>query len=198
MPFNFRSLLGEHVREFVPCGFQIGSVLEGGPHYVGGFKANRELVSETVVVCSGEKWRIRRHHGNRAKIEISLAVFCFVFQFFDRASRCADGFPAHAVFTGDHDAAANVFRGAAARTLGLTRADHVLVVRPERLRFGEAGLPGVVRERRYTGSSAFFQIEADDGQRFEVLAEPDGAQVGARVYVEATRLIALPDGAPRR
>ena len=93
---------------------------------------------------------------------------------------------------------ANVFRGAAARTLGLTRADHVLVVRPERLRFGEAGLPGVVRERRYTGSSAFFQVEGDDGQRFEVLAEPDGAQVGTRVYVEATRVIALPDGAARR
>src|SRR3989442_782589 len=93
---------------------------------------------------------------------------------------------------------ANVFRGAAARALGLTRADYVLVVRPERLRFGDAGLPGVVRERRYTGAAAFFQIEGDDGQRFEVLAEPDGAQVGARVYVEATRVIALPDEAGRR
>ncbi len=93
---------------------------------------------------------------------------------------------------------ANVFRGAAARALGLTRADHVLVVRPERLRFGDAGLPGVVRERRYTGSAAFFQVEGDDGQRFEVLAEPEGAQVGARVYVEATRVIALPDGAGGR
>src|SRR3989441_10940314 len=93
---------------------------------------------------------------------------------------------------------ANVFRGAAARALGLTRPDYVLVVRPERLRFGDAGLPGVVRERRYTGAAAFFQIEGDDGQRFEVLAEPDGAQVGARVYVDATRVIALPDEAGRR
>src|SRR2546427_4205173 len=93
---------------------------------------------------------------------------------------------------------ANVFRGAAAHALGLTRPDQVLVVRPERLRFGEAGLPGVVRERRYTGAAAFFQIEGDDGQRFEVLAEPDGAQLGARVYVDATRVIALPDEAGRR
>src|SRR5205823_10539925 len=95
---------------------------------------------------------------------------------------------------------ANVFRGAAARALGGDRAQNnqVLVVRPERLRFGGAGLPGVVRERRYTGAAAFFQIEGDDGQRFEVLAEPDGAQVGTRVYVEATRVIALPDGAARR
>ena len=90
---------------------------------------------------------------------------------------------------------ANVFRGAAARALGATRPDQVIVVRPERLRFGEAGLPGVVRERRYTGSAAFFSIEGDDGQRFEVFAEPDEARVGDRVYVEATRLIALPDGA---
>jgi ABC-type Fe3+/spermidine/putrescine transport system ATPase subunit len=90
---------------------------------------------------------------------------------------------------------ANVFRGAAARALGLTQPDHVLVVRPERLRFGDAGLPGAVRERRYTGSAAFFQVEGADGQRFEVLAEPDAAEVGARVYVEATRVIALPDGA---
>lgn len=85
---------------------------------------------------------------------------------------------------------ANVFRGAAARALGANGAG-VLVVRPERLRFADAGLPGVVRERRYVGAAAFFTVEGDDQQRFEVLAEPDAAKVGERVYVEATRGIAL-------
>jgi ABC-type Fe3+/spermidine/putrescine transport system ATPase subunit len=87
---------------------------------------------------------------------------------------------------------ANVFRGNAARALGANgRADQVVVVRPERLRFADAGLSGVVRERRYTGSAAFFLIEGDDHARFEVLAEPDAARVGERVYVEATRMITL-------
>jgi len=85
---------------------------------------------------------------------------------------------------------ANVFRGGAARALG-ARESAVVVVRPERLRFARAGLPGVVRERRYTGAAAFFLIEGDDHDRFEVLAEPDAAQVGERVYVEATRVITL-------
>jgi putative spermidine/putrescine transport system ATP-binding protein len=85
---------------------------------------------------------------------------------------------------------ANVFRGDAARALGANGAG-VLVVRPERLRFADAGLPGVIRERRYVGAAAFFLVEGDDQQRFEVLAEPDAAQVGARVFVEATRVIAL-------
>jgi ABC-type Fe3+/spermidine/putrescine transport system ATPase subunit len=87
---------------------------------------------------------------------------------------------------------ANVFRGRAARALGGSASgDGVLVVRPERLRFASAGLPGVVRERRYTGAAAFFLVEGDDKERFEVLAEPDAARVGERVYVEATRVIAL-------
>ena len=85
---------------------------------------------------------------------------------------------------------ANVFRGRAARALGAT-GDGVVVVRPERLRFASAGLPGVVRERRYTGAAAFFLVEGDDEDRFEVLAEPGAARVGERVFVEATRVIAL-------
>lgn len=85
---------------------------------------------------------------------------------------------------------ANVFRGQAARGLGAP-GDGVVVVRPERLRFADAGLPGVVRERRYVGAAAFFLIEGDDHARFEVLAEPDAARVGDRVYVEATRMIRL-------
>jgi len=86
---------------------------------------------------------------------------------------------------------ANVFRGAAARAL--SGADGVVVVRPERLRFAAAGLPGVVRERRYTGAAAFFLVESESGERFEVLAEPDAAQVGGRVFVTAERVIRLPE-----
>jgi len=87
---------------------------------------------------------------------------------------------------------ANVFRGPAARTLagaGAGAGDGIVVVRPERLRFGDAGLPGVVRERRYTGAAAFFLVESDSGERFEVLAEPDAAKVGDRVFVAAQRVI---------
>ena len=86
---------------------------------------------------------------------------------------------------------ANVFRGAAARAL--SGADGVVVVRPERLRFAAAGLPGVVRERRYTGAAAFFLVESESGERFEVLAEPDAAQVGGRVFVAAERVIRVPE-----
>ncbi len=85
---------------------------------------------------------------------------------------------------------ANVFRGDSARVLG-GNGKGVVVVRPERLQFADAGLPGIVRERRYTGAGAFFLVEGDDHERFEVLAEPDAARVGQRVYVEATRVIAL-------
>ncbi len=82
---------------------------------------------------------------------------------------------------------ANVFRGAAARELA--GGAELVVVRPERLRFAGAGLPGVVRERRYTGAAAFFLVESESGERFEVLAEPDAAKVGDRVFVEAERVI---------
>ncbi|HEV8399595.1 MAG TPA: ABC transporter ATP-binding protein [Gemmatimonadales bacterium] len=86
---------------------------------------------------------------------------------------------------------ANVFRGPSARALagGADAGDSPVVVRPERLRFADAGLAGVVRERRYTGASAFYIVESDAGERFEVLAEPDAAKVGDRVYVQAERLI---------
>jgi ABC-type Fe3+/spermidine/putrescine transport system ATPase subunit len=83
---------------------------------------------------------------------------------------------------------ANVFRGAAARALG---GDDLIVVRPERLRFAGAGegLAGVVRERRYTGAAAFFFVESDTGERFEVLAAPDAAKVGDRVFVTAEQVM---------
>jgi len=83
---------------------------------------------------------------------------------------------------------ANVLRGAMARAVG-GRDGQVLVVRPERLRFADAGMPGTVKERRYTGAWAFYLVESDAGERFEVLADPGAARVGERVYVEAVRAI---------
>ena len=86
---------------------------------------------------------------------------------------------------------ANVFRGDAARALCGDAPRGEIVVRPERLRFASSGqgLSGVVRERRYTGAAAFFTVETDAGERFEVLAEPDAAQVGERVHVQAVKAI---------
>src|SRR2546428_6940785 len=82
-----------------------------------------------------------------------------------------------------------------ARAVG-GRDGQVLVVRPERLRFADAGMPGTVKERRYTGAWAFYLVETDAGERFEVLADPRAARVGERVYVEAVR--AIPFAAPSR
>ena len=81
-----------------------------------------------------------------------------------------------------------MFRGAAARALG--GADgQVAVVRPEAFRFSEIGIPGVVKERRYTGAAAFYLVDGGRGERFEVLAAPGAARVGDRVFVEATRVL---------
>jgi ABC-type Fe3+/spermidine/putrescine transport system ATPase subunit len=92
---------------------------------------------------------------------------------------------------------ANVFRNAAARSFG-GREGTVTVVRPERLRFAGAGVPGTVRERRYTGAAAFFLIEGEHGERFEVLAPPGAAHVGERVFVEATQVSTFPDDGTSR
>jgi ABC-type Fe3+/spermidine/putrescine transport system ATPase subunit len=88
---------------------------------------------------------------------------------------------------------ANVFRGKAAATLGHAGPNQVLVVRPERLRFASTGLRGVVRERRYTGAGAFYLLDGEDGERFEVWTEPDAARVGEPVHVQASRVIVLRD-----
>jgi ABC-type Fe3+/spermidine/putrescine transport system ATPase subunit len=90
---------------------------------------------------------------------------------------------------------ANVLRGPAARAFG-GREGEVVVVRPERLRFADAGFPGIVRERRYTGPAAFFLVEGDDGARFEVQAGPETARVGERVYVQAAGMIGFAEPAP--
>jgi ABC-type Fe3+/spermidine/putrescine transport system ATPase subunit len=83
---------------------------------------------------------------------------------------------------------ANVFRGAAAVSLG-GRPGQTLVVRPEALRFAASGLAGLVAERRYTGAGAFYLIDGETGDRFEVQATPDAARVGERVTVQATRVL---------
>jgi ABC-type Fe3+/spermidine/putrescine transport system ATPase subunit len=86
---------------------------------------------------------------------------------------------------------ANLFRGAAARAFGGTESS-ILVARPEQLRFADAGVPGIVRERRYTGAAAFYLVEGDHGERFEVQAEPAAARVGERVYVQAAHVMSFP------
>ena len=87
---------------------------------------------------------------------------------------------------------ANVFRNAAARSFG-GHEGTVTVVRPERLRFGDAGVPGTVRARRYAGAAAFFLVETEHGEQLEVLAAPNAARVGQHVLVEATQVITFPD-----
>ena len=90
---------------------------------------------------------------------------------------------------------ANVLRGAAARAFG-GPGGAVVVIRPERLRLGAADGPeGVVRERRYTGAAAFYQVEGD-GWRVELLGAPDAAALGARVRLTADRLLVFPEAAP--
>ena len=88
---------------------------------------------------------------------------------------------------------ANVVRGALARALG-ARDGQIVVVRPERLRFADAGVPGVVRERRYTGAAAFYQVDTEPGDRLEVQAGPGAARVGERVYLEATGVMTFAEG----
>jgi ABC-type Fe3+/spermidine/putrescine transport system ATPase subunit len=87
---------------------------------------------------------------------------------------------------------ANVVRGPTARALGAA-AGELAVVRPERLQFADAGMPGVVRERRYTGATAFYHVVTDTGDRLEVLAGPGAARVGERVYLEATGVLTFPE-----
>ena len=83
---------------------------------------------------------------------------------------------------------ANVVRGPAARALGVSDGQ-VAVVRPERLRFADSGLAALVKERRYTGAAAFYEIETEHGARLDVLAAPDAARVGDRVHVVAVRVM---------
>src|SRR5204863_6749648 len=53
---------------------------------------------------------------------------------------------------------ANVLRGKTAQVFGATPGQ-VLVVRPERLALGDAGVPGAGRRRRYRGAAAFTRAD---------------------------------------
>src|SRR5216110_3469408 len=75
---------------------------------------------------------------------------------------------------------ANVLRGKTAQALGAGPGE-LLVVRPERLMLADAGVPGVVRERRYTGAAAFYLVETEPGDRVEV--EGGGAREIGRAHV---------------
>jgi len=91
---------------------------------------------------------------------------------------------------------ANVVRGRLARVLG-ARDGQIVVVRPERLQFADSGVAGVVRERRYTGAAAFYQVDTEPGERLEVQARPGAARVGERVYLEATGVMIFGEGGAR-
>lgn len=76
-------------------------------------------------------------------------------------------------------------------------ADHLapgtavsVVVRPEALRFAEAGLPGTVTECRYTGARAYFLV-AVDGGTLEVEAPVRAATLGQQVRLAADRALAF-------
>ena len=92
---------------------------------------------------------------------------------------------------------ANVFRAEAARAVGGGPGE-VVVVRPEALRFGDAGVPATVRERRYAGASALYLVEGDRGDRFEVLASPGAARIGDRVHVEVLRRLTFAEAGGTR
>ena len=96
------------------------------------------------------------------------------------------------LFVGTFVGRANVLRGDAARELGAAPG-HVVLVRPDQLRFGANGLRGVVAERRYTGSTAFFTVALERGERLEVEAAPDAARVGDRVAVGAGETLIFPE-----
>ena len=98
------------------------------------------------------------------------------------------------LFVGTFVGRSNVLRGAAARALGAAEGQ-VVLVRPEQLRIGANGLRGVVVERRYTGSTAFFGVTIESGERLEVEAAPDAACIGDRVSLDAGRTMRFPEPA---
>jgi len=101
------------------------------------------------------------------------------------------------VFAATFVGRANVFRGEAARAVGGGPGE-VVVVRPEALRFGDAGVPATVRERRYAGATALYLVESDRGDRFEVLASPGAAKIGDRVHVEVLRRLTFAEAGGTR
>jgi hypothetical protein len=69
-------------------------------------------------------------------------------------------------------------------------------VRPEALRFSaDGGLPGTVREYRYTGARAFFNVEvAEGGGLVEVEAPIGTVEIGQGVRLAASAARAFAEG----
>ena len=87
---------------------------------------------------------------------------------------------------------ANVLKGSGALAFG-GEAGQVLVIRPEHLRIVKGpGVAGVVKERRFTGASAYLHVEITGGARVEVLVEPRAAAVGDQVTLAAVRKVVFP------
>src|SRR6266705_1201444 len=80
-------------------------------------------------------------------------------------------------------------RGPGAGGSGRVRAPHGAGALRRSATAGGAG----VRDRRYTGATAVFQVETERGDRLEVLARPDAARVGERVYLEAAGVMTFPE-----
>jgi len=82
-------------------------------------------------------------------------------------------------------------------TAGVTDGDSVdLVVRPEGLVFspdaGAGTVEGRVDASRFAGRAAYFDVALPSGEALEILAGPDAAPVGARVFVRPAQGGPLP------
>ena len=87
---------------------------------------------------------------------------------------------------------ANVLRDGGARAFG-GKPGEALVIRPEHVRLvAGSGVAGVVKERRFTGASAYLTVEIEGGVRVEVLTAPGAAKVGDRVTLAADRKAVFP------
>ena len=88
---------------------------------------------------------------------------------------------------------ANVLKDGGARGFG-GRPGETLVIRPEHLRLvSGGGVPGVVKERRFTGANAYLSVEIDGGVQVEVLAAPGAGKVGDQVTLSADRRTVFPE-----
>jgi putative spermidine/putrescine transport system ATP-binding protein len=97
-------------------------------------------------------------------------------------------------------AAGPVWRAAGAGDLAEGAAVDV-VVRPEGLKLSDVqtpeGLPGEVAGRRYAGRVALYDVALDGGGAVEVLASPDAARMGQRVFVTPDSEGPVPRAFPR-
>jgi hypothetical protein len=76
-----------------------------------------------------------------------------------------------------------------------------VVVRPESLKLSDAqtaeALPGEVAGRRYAGRVALYDVALEGGGVAEVLATPDAAKPGQRVFVALDSEGPVPRAFPR-